>query len=210
MKLRRGCHTIYTLRDTIIPEKTKKTRGGGGDVLALVIWPLTTHPFRDSTPFLLLLIIEAPLTFRLSLRCFHMVNSFSLLILLCPSCFAAFGHHLHNDRFLASSIYYDVIVDQNSSMSHSSISLIISPLTYPFPPCTFHILVLYYVSSTLYCSATRAQHLRFYFLLLLAMLVYVPLPSFWQVQDTHTISRFQNFREVLRAVRICFHSYSSA
>ena len=45
--------------------------GGGGThlLLALAIWPLTTHPFRDGAPFLLL--IETPPTFGRSLRFFH-------------------------------------------------------------------------------------------------------------------------------------------
>ena len=47
-------------------------RGGGGLLiccLALVIRPLTTHPFRDGAPFLLL--IETPPTLGRSLRFFH-------------------------------------------------------------------------------------------------------------------------------------------
>ena len=38
---------------------------------ALVIWPLTTHSFRDGAPFLLL--TETPPTFGRSLRFFHVL-----------------------------------------------------------------------------------------------------------------------------------------
>ena len=36
----------------------RQWEGGGGTrlLLALVIWPLTTHPFRDGPPFLLLIL----------------------------------------------------------------------------------------------------------------------------------------------------------
>ena len=48
------------------------TVGGAGGVLvlllALTIWPLTTNPFRDEAPYLLLL--ETPPTFGRSLRVF--------------------------------------------------------------------------------------------------------------------------------------------
>ena len=60
-------------------------------LLALVILPLTTHPFRDGAPFLLL--IETPTTFGRSLRFFHILHGNCLLI-LSPSCFAVCGHHL--------------------------------------------------------------------------------------------------------------------
>ena len=45
---------------------TERERGGGRThlLLALVIRPLTTHPFRDGEPFLLL--IETPPTFESS------------------------------------------------------------------------------------------------------------------------------------------------
>ena len=68
--------------------------GGRGvliSLLALVIWPLTTHLFRDEAPFLLL--IETPPTIGRSSRCFHILHIFFLLI-VSPSCLAVCGHHL--------------------------------------------------------------------------------------------------------------------
>ena len=51
-----------------------KTGGGGTHLLlALVIWPSTTHPFRDGAPFLLL--IETSPTIGRSLRCFHILHT---------------------------------------------------------------------------------------------------------------------------------------
>ena len=47
-------------------------------LLALVIWPLTTHPFRDGAPFLLLL--ETPPACGGSLHCFHIIHGNFLLI----------------------------------------------------------------------------------------------------------------------------------
>ena len=41
-------------------------------LLALVIWPFTTHSFRDGAPFLLLL--ETPPTVGRSLRCFYILH----------------------------------------------------------------------------------------------------------------------------------------
>ena len=58
---------------------------GGGRThlfLALVIWTLTTHLFRDGAPFLLL--IETPPTIGRSLRCFQILHSFFLLIYPLP------------------------------------------------------------------------------------------------------------------------------
>ena len=70
--------------------------GGGGDerthlLLALVVSSLTTHPFRDGAP--LLLLIETPPIFGRSLRFLHILHRKRLLI-LSPSYFAACGHHL--------------------------------------------------------------------------------------------------------------------
>ena len=51
-------------------------RGGGCPHLwlASIIRPLTTHPFRDGAPFLIL--IETPPAFGRSLHCFHVSHSF--------------------------------------------------------------------------------------------------------------------------------------
>ena len=69
------------------------TRVGGCThlLLALVIWPLTTHPFRGRAPFSLL--IETPPAFGRSLRVFHMLHKNCLLI-LSPSCSALCGRDL--------------------------------------------------------------------------------------------------------------------
>ena len=48
-------------------------RGGRTHLLlALVIWPLTTHPFRDGAPFLPL--IETPLAIWALIRFFHILH----------------------------------------------------------------------------------------------------------------------------------------
>ena len=53
-------------------------------LLALVVWPLTTHLFRDGAPFLLL--VETPPTFGRSVRVFCILHrSFCLCFLLPPS-----------------------------------------------------------------------------------------------------------------------------
>ena len=79
------------------------------------------HPLRDgaflSRQFLLL--IETPPTFGRSLRCFHILHR-NFLLFLFPSSFAACGHHLSPRIVCSLSNVSD------SSMSHSSISLISS------------------------------------------------------------------------------------
>ena len=42
--------------------------------LRLLTIALTTHPFRDEAPFLLLLLIETPPTFGRSLRFFYSIH----------------------------------------------------------------------------------------------------------------------------------------
>ena len=56
--------------------------GGGRNnlLLALVVWPLTTRPFRDGAPFLLL--IEATRTFGRSLRFFPYITLFFFAFLI--------------------------------------------------------------------------------------------------------------------------------
>ena len=63
-----------------IPPYSDRLMGPGGGrggthllLLALVISPSTTHPFRDGAPFLLL--IETPPTFGRSLRFFHRLHT---------------------------------------------------------------------------------------------------------------------------------------
>ena len=87
-------------------------------LLALVIWPSTTHSFRNEAPFLLLL--ETPPTFGRSLRRFHIFHIF-LMPILSPSCFAGRGHHL------PIAIIFSLLSSVSISyMSPSSISLISS------------------------------------------------------------------------------------
>ena len=78
-----------------------KLQGGGGGgggwgrthlLPALVIRPLTTHHFRDGSPFLLLVLIEIPPIFRRSIRCSLIIHR-NILLILSPSCFAACCHH---------------------------------------------------------------------------------------------------------------------
>ena len=112
--------------------------GGGGRthlLLALVIWPLTTHPFRGGASFIPL--IETLPTFRSSLRFFRLLRRKYLLI-FSPSCFAVCGHHLSHRIAIVFSLLSSV---PNFSMSHSSI-FVIPPPTHPVPPCVFHLLPL--------------------------------------------------------------------
>ena len=93
------------------------TWGGGGGthlLLALVIRPLTTHPFRDGAPFLLL--IGTPPTFGRSLRFFYTLHV-KILLILSLSCFAVCGHHLSHRITIVFSVLYRL---PNSSMSNTS------------------------------------------------------------------------------------------
>ena len=89
------CTTIATAATTVDNTTSDGRRGVAGEhthlLLALAICPLTTHPFRDGTP--LLLLIETPPTFGRSLRCFHVLHG-KFLLILSPSCFAVCAHHL--------------------------------------------------------------------------------------------------------------------
>ena len=60
----------------------REGRGRTHVLLALVIWPLTTHPFREGVPFLLL--IETRPTFGRSLRFFPYIAYMYVYILLSP------------------------------------------------------------------------------------------------------------------------------
>ena len=124
-------------------------RGGGGGthlLVALVFWPLITHPFRHTAPFLLL--IETPPTFGRSLCFFHILHRNSLLI-LSPSCFAVCSHHLSPKKAIVFrySLSYQTLPCHTRPISLSSL------LTHPVPPFTFS----HYVRPTLYCYATRAH-----------------------------------------------------
>ena len=90
-------------------------------LLALVIWPLTTHLFRDGAPFLLL--VETPPTFGRSLRFIHIRHRNRSLI-LSSSCFAVCGHHLAPRIAIVFSLHSNLL--SNSSMSHTSNFLISS------------------------------------------------------------------------------------
>ena len=123
-------------------------RGGTHLLLDSVVWPLTTHPFRDGAPFLLL--IETPPTFRRSLRFFRVLHRNCLLI-LSPFCFTVCGHHLSPRIAIVFSLLSS-LPNSNSSMSHTSNSSS-PPLTHPVVYFTFS----YYVSPTLYGCATQAH-----------------------------------------------------
>ena len=56
------------------------------------MWPLTTHPFRDGAPFLLL--VETPPTFGRSLRFCPYITKKKVWLSYPHSCFAVCGHHL--------------------------------------------------------------------------------------------------------------------
>ena len=117
--------------------------GGGGThlLLALVIWPLTTHPFRDRALFLL--VVETPPTIGRSLRFFNRLHR-NLLLILSPSCFTVCGHHLSPRIAIVFSLLSRA---PNFSMPHSSIVLVFSK-TYLVPPCIFHTLSLREFYST--------------------------------------------------------------
>ena len=109
----RGCHLsigpsgsrcenrLTTLNWTMIGDGTGGLWvGDGGGVggvrcthllFVLVIWPLSTHPFRDEEP--LVLLIETHPRVGRSLRCFHLLHR-NVLLVLSPSCFDAGGRHL--------------------------------------------------------------------------------------------------------------------
>ena len=144
----RGAYIVACLSKLII-DHASLTRGGrGGGVLICccpqVIWPLTTHPFRDGAPIQLL--IETPPTFGRSVRLFPILHRNCLLI-TSPSCFAVCGHHLSPRMAIVFSLLSSI---PNSSMSHTSNSST-PPLTHPVPPCVFHILLLCESYSLLSC-----------------------------------------------------------
>ena len=93
--------------------------GGGGRghtrlLLALVILPLTTHPFRGGAPFPPL--IKTPQTFGCSLRFFHVLH-INCLLMLSRSCFAFFDHHLSPRIAIVFSLLSGL---PNSPISHPS------------------------------------------------------------------------------------------
>ena len=71
-----------------------------------------------------------------------------------PSCFATCGHHLPSSIAIVFSLQSSV---SNSSMSHSSISIISS--NHPVPRCTFHILLLCELYSRMLCHTGTSVHL---------------------------------------------------
>ena len=111
--------------------------------LALAMISLTTHPFRDGVPFLLL--IETPATFGCALRFSHMLHR-NFLLILSPSWFAVCGHHPSPRIAIVFSLLSSA---PNFSKSHSSIFLI--------SPCNTSLSSLYISHSpTVYCVATEA------------------------------------------------------
>ena len=155
-------------------------------LLALDIWPLATHPFRDGAPFRLL--IET--TFGRSSRFLQILHRKCLLI-LSPCCFAFCGHQSLGYR--SFSRYY--LVSQTSPCQIRSFS---SSLTHPVPSCILHILPLCELYSLL--PSTRAH-------LCISPLDYWYTSCFWQVQVSYTKSLFQRFRVVYWTVQIRFHLY---
>ena len=100
---------------------TTKCEGGGTHLLlALVISSLTTHPFRDGAPFLLL--VQTRTTFGRSLLFFHILHR-NCSLTLSPACFAVCGHHLSPRIAIVFSLLSNL---PNSCMSHTSIFLVSS------------------------------------------------------------------------------------
>ena len=150
--------------------------------LAIDIRPLTTHPFRDVAPFLLLR--DAPPTFGRS-KCFSIFSMEtrdpSYPRLVSP---AVFGHHKSPRIAIVLSLLSSA---PEFSMEHSSIFLNSS-----YTPC-FSLYISYspttdlYASSTLYCFAMRAYPCIFAFLL---STTGIPLSYFWHAQVPYEKSQF--------------------
>ena len=98
-------------------------------LLAFVIRPVTTHPFRDGAPFPLLQQKRHAQQSGRSLRCFHILHR-SVLLVLSPSCSAACGPHLPPRIATIFSLLSSV---RNPSLPPSSVFS--SPdRTHPVPP----------------------------------------------------------------------------
>ena len=101
-------------------------------LLALDIRPLTTYPFRDGAPFLLLLIVEKPPSLGRSVRFFHKIYiKKTFLLILSRASLAVCGHHLSpiNRIAIVFSLPSNV---PNFSMAHPSVFLISSRNTFRF------------------------------------------------------------------------------
>ena len=139
----------------------RETRGGSDVlvvVLALVFWPLTTHPFPDGAPFLLLL--ETPQTFGHSVRFFHTLHiTFSLIS--SASYLAVCGRHLSPRIAIVFSLLSNV---PNFSTSH--LSTLPTSSSNTFHPCTVHFLPLCGCYFRLCCHKSSSTRLKVYFFLL--------------------------------------------
>ena len=105
-------------------------------LLALIISPLTTHPFRNGAPFLIL--IETPPTYERSLRSFHVLHR-NCLRVLSASCFAACGHHL-SPRI---AVVFPLLSSLQNSSTYVRLTSSPPPLTHPVTPYIFHMLLLF-------------------------------------------------------------------
>ena len=128
-----------------------RMKGGGTHLLlALVLGPLTTHPFRDGAPFLPL--TETPPIFERSWSFCEMYYLFFLLN-LSPSCFAFCGHRLspriYSDCFLA-------IIIEDTKYLHICL-FASSPLLQHISFLLIRFTFAHNVGSPLCCFATRAH-----------------------------------------------------
>ena len=153
---------------------------------------MTTHPFRDGAPFLLL--IEICPTFRCSSRLFHILHKIVTLT-LCPSCFAFCGHHVSPGIAIVFSLH----IIWCCKFLH--ITVVFFPrLLQHISFLRVHFIFSPNVSFILFCSATRTRHLCILFLLFPTP--GIPPSFFWQVQVPYTKLQFQRFRVVHWAVQI--------
>ena len=118
-------------------------------LLALVISPLTTHPFRDGAPFLLL--VETPPTFRRSVRFFRSLHLHFFLILY-PSALAVCGQHLSP----RGSIVFSLLSNQLDFSLSLPFAFFISSFN-TLCSSLYKFSFSHHVGSFLVCVATRAS-----------------------------------------------------
>ena len=146
---------------------------------------MTTHPFRDGAPFLLLIDtynIWALITFFFQI----------VLLSLSPSCFTFCGHHLSCRIAIVFLLLSSVL---HFSVSHSSIFFISNQHV---PPCRFQVLTQRECYSLLLCHKGTPIHLP-------------PPPDYWYTSfflagpaPLHENTFFHHFRVVHWAVQIRF------
>ena len=99
--------------------------------LAVVIWPLTTHPFRDGSPFLLVNGDAANIWAHIAFL-FPYVLRRNILLVLSRSCSAACGHHLSPRTAivfsLPSTVVYQAVGGGGKECTHTILGRSPTPL----------------------------------------------------------------------------------